>query len=279
MVLSAETLGGLSVTMEERLSKLYSFEQSQVMIRAILESMGYDRVSQVMDQDKELSLDQHRRAEMMMCKLVEGEPLQYVIGSVGFCGKEYMVDPSVLIPRPETEELVELITSTISNPASLMDVGTGSGVIACSLKDRWPGSDVWALDVSRQAISVAKKNALQYGLDINWVVGDVLDPEFRLRSTEVVVSNPPYIPSTEESEIEPVVRDHEPRIALFCEEPLQYYRAIAEMTKNGVCKHLFFECHYLYAYQVQELMLACGFGTADLHNDLSGLPRFVHARR
>lgn len=220
-------------------------------------------------------------------ELLSGRPFQYVLGEAWFYGLPLTVDESVLIPRPETEELVHRIIGDYRNldAPRIIDIGTGSGCIALALKKSLPEAEVYALDVSGAALKTAKKNAINHRLDINFIQADILEWELvfdRELRFDVVVSNPPYITSAEKKDMAPHVILHEPELALFAPEgaPLIFYQHIADFARQhlqtGGC--LYFEINRSYGNEVADLLRKKGFGQVDLHRDMQGADRIITAR-
>ena len=220
----------------------------------------------------------------MEAELAKGMPVQYVIGSTLFMGRPFEVNPAVLIPRPETEELVRWIIDE-EQPQSTLDVGTGSGCIAISTKLGLPQAALSAVDVSEAALAVAKKNALNLNAAIHFERLDFLDFAARgtLPSFDVIVSNPPYIPLTERATLHANVRDHEPATALFVpdNDALLFYRAIAQfgLTHLNAGGSIYCELHQDYAAATADLFNACGYGKTNLRRDMHGAWRMLCARR
>lgn len=217
-------------------------------------------------------------------RLRSGEPVQHVLGKARFHGLEIEVTPDVLIPRPETEELVSLIAERSGAPASMVDIGTGSGCIALALKARFPQAAVLGVDVSEPALVIARRNAARLGLEVAFRHADVFDACFRMeQGTDIVVSNPPYIPLEEEEDLDPHVRAREPYTALFAPsgDALAFYRAIGEhafrcLPPGG---ELWFEGHWKKSAHAAELLREQGFNEVRLLRDMSGRDRFIHAIR
>jgi release factor glutamine methyltransferase len=213
------------------------------------------------------------------------EPIQYILNEAWFCGLRFFVDEHVLIPRPETEELVEWIISNCRFPVdelSVLDVGTGSGCIAITLKRRIRKADVIALDVSEGALKIAQKNADELGTPVRFVHSDFLDPVQwnGLRNYDVVVSNPPYIPSGELPSLDKNVAQYEPSAALFVpdEDPVIFYKALAEfgvshLTEKG---NVYAEMHADHADRVVEVFKKKGYST-ETKSDMQGKTRMIRA--
>lgn len=214
------------------------------------------------------------------------EPLQYVLGEAEFMGLRLRVEPGVLIPRPETEELVEaaLRLAPAEGAIRVLDIGTGSGCIALSIKARRPMWDVTACDVSPDALAVAASNVSELGLDIRLLQADVLAPSFPEEVEApfaLVVSNPPYVSVSESASLQPEVVDFEPHVALFAgEDPLRFYRAIGSSSRRLLDPGglLLLECHADHAHEVASLLEALGLAAVQTARDLAGHPRIVTAR-
>lgn len=267
------------------LSALYPAGEVRAIACAVFhDRLGWDAGELMLNRTNALSESELLRVYMPLKRLRAGEPLQYVLGEVEFHGLHVQVDASVLIPRPETEELVDLIIrSRESAPARILDVGTGSGCIALALKHAFPVSTVIGLDVSKAAIDVAERNAAANGLSVEWRVFDVLQEELPAGRYDLVVSNPPYVPRSEEQDLSPNVREHEPHLALFVDDvdPLLFYRVIGrkalhQLTPSG---QLWFEGHYIHSPAVGELLKGMGYSDVQVIKDLSGAPRIIRAVR
>ncbi|MCX7743119.1 MAG: peptide chain release factor N(5)-glutamine methyltransferase [Flavobacteriales bacterium] len=217
--------------------------------------------------------------------LKQGKPVQQIIGWCEFYYQRYIVNEHVLIPRPETEELVELTiqSSKIETP-TILDIGTGSGCIAISLKKAFPKAEVWAMDVSVEAMNIARKNAQQLEADIMFFNADLFSfnqwnnlPEF-----DIIISNPPYIAYDEINSIPPGVKDFEPHIALFVAEkdPLVFYRKIAEIGRLKLKPQgqIWVEINERLGIDTYQVFVDAGYPKVVLLNDLSGKHRFVNAQ-
>ena len=213
-----------------------------------------------------------------------GVPVQYVIGKTHFCGLELFIGEGALIPRPETEELVSALNSELGTgfSGSIVDLGTGSGCIALSLKDKHLGATVVGVDISSEAIKIAKRNGQQLGLGVTFIQSNIIEnglPE----SFDVVVSNPPYIPKVEEESLETRVKEHEPSIALFVAgDPLEFYKRILTLCSEGLLNKgglLGLECHRDYTEDVAQLIEnSDNFNEVTIITDLQGEQRHVIAR-
>lgn len=239
--------------------------------------------------------------ERMCNELKANRPIQYVLGEAEFYGLKFKVDERVLIPRPETEELVEKIISSVTSlssvlvprPSSLapciLDIGTGSGCIPVALKKNIRAARVHALDKSESALELARENAAAHQVKVNFFQADILAEnaadiilkQTANRKLDLLVSNPPYVLTTEMDSLHSRVRDFEPHLALFVDhrDPLLFYHKIAHLAPKIVSPggRLWFECHAQHAAQVREMLIEKGFREVCLYPDLAGLARFIEA--
>lgn len=222
--------------------------------------------------------------DRVLRKLIAGYPVQYITGQAEFDGLVLDVTPDVLIPRPETEELVRWIIEDIIHPRpQIIDIGTGSGCIALSLKKHIPGSSITAMDVDGSALVLASKNAARLELDLQFFLHDILneDSPKGLPLADIIVSNPPYIPVSEKENMPIHIIDHEPQIALFVpdEDPLLFYLSIASFAHQQLEKggQLYLEIHEKYGMKVIDLLKAEGFYGLELRQDINGKDRMIKA--
>lgn len=222
--------------------------------------------------------------DRVLRNLKAGYPVQYVTGRAEFDGLVLDVTPDVLIPRPETEELVRWIIEDLPHPHPLiMDIGTGSGCIALSLKKHIPGSTLIAMDVDGSALVMASKNAAKLELDLQFFLHDILseDSPKGLPQADIIVSNPPYIPVSEKQHMPIHVIDHEPQGALFVpdENPLVFYSSIARFARQQLKEggQLYLEIHEKYGMKVSDLLNTEGFSGLELRQDINGKDRMIKA--
>ncbi len=269
----------------DQLGGLYADGELKAIMRAVFQDrLGWDAAQLELRKTDVISESDLLKVYLPLKRLRAGEPLQLVLGKVDFHGIPIRVTADVLIPRPETEELVERIIEHRFRPTHVVDVGTGSGCIALALKRRLPSAHVTGIDVSPAALAVAKSNGDLNGLVLDWRCEDVLGRGGYLPGgTDLVVSNPPYIPRSEAAEMAQHVVDYEPHVALFTpdEDPLLFFRAIgAEAFKVlPVGGQLWFEGHWKYAAAVGAMLSDLGFPVVEVIKDLSGHDRFIHAER
>ena len=224
----------------QQLRTIYPEGEAASMTDWVMENLtGSKKAERMIYKNSAITMAEESRLKEITEKLLRYEPVQYVLSESWFCGLRFYVDRNVLIPRPETEELVEEVISHCKFPVdelSILDIGTGSGCIAISLKRRIRKADVWACDISEAALGVARKNAGNLGTPVRFEQLDFLDPELRknLPVFDIIVSNPPYIPEEDKSRMAPNVLEYEPHSALFVpdNDPLLFYRAIAAFAQT-----------------------------------------------
>ncbi|MDX1943399.1 MAG: peptide chain release factor N(5)-glutamine methyltransferase [Saprospiraceae bacterium] len=238
---------------------------------------------------KHLATSQQNLLDSIQARLLQHEPVQYILGQADFFGLKFKVSPAVLIPRQETEELVAWILETIktdfpSQTLRILDIGTGSGCIPIALKKKMPHLELLAIDISPEAIEIAKENVQLNAVEVRFSQIDILDTNqwSKLEQYDVIVSNPPYIPFHESTLMLTNVKDFEPKLALFVsdENPLIFYEIIADFAKEHLNKngYLFFECNEFNANEVAQLLDKKGFTEISLHQDLNGKERMIKAR-
>ncbi|MCM0668339.1 peptide chain release factor N(5)-glutamine methyltransferase [Flavobacterium tyrosinilyticum] len=211
-------------------------------------------------------------------------PIQYLLGKTHFYGLDFEVNENVLIPRPETEELVEWIINENASPEKskkikILDIGTGSGCIAISLAKNLPNAEVVAIDVSKKAIETAKRNAVRNNVDVTFVMQDILKEEELRCQFDVIVSNPPYVRNLEKAEIKKNVLDYEPHLALFVEDhdALIFYRKIASLAKNALVEKgkLYFEINQYLGKEMTDLLESMDFKSVELRKDIYDNERMI----
>ncbi|MFZ9242012.1 MAG: peptide chain release factor N(5)-glutamine methyltransferase [Sediminibacterium sp.] len=270
--------------MKHQLSNVYDALELNSIVNILIEEVtGWDALHQNIHKNDALEQSHTDQLTQYVEKLLTGKPLQYIIGKAWFMGKAFMVNEAVLIPRPETEELVEWIVEyaqIINKPLSILDIGTGSGCIPISLKQAIPNASITAIDISKEALAVAQQNAATYNTNIEWIELDILQTKHLKDQYDIIVSNPPYIPLREKPNMQSQVIDHEPAIALFVPDqyPLIFYSKIAHIGKSALKPNgqLFFEIHYDQGEAILALLNEMGYH-AELRQDIYGKDRMVRA--
>ena len=271
--------------LREQLSKSYEPQEANGLARIIFcDILGQSNVDYYLCKDIDLSGNEEEKVKSILQRLKKYEPIQYIEGKKYFSGREFFVRQGVLIPRPETEELVELAAQACKPHAKILDIGTGSGCIAISLSKKLPEAEVHAWDISEAALEVAKQNNEQLSASVHFEQHDILTYQATGEEAfDLIISNPPYIAESEKAEMEPNVLAWEPSIALFVpdNDPLLFYRRIGELalrmlTPNG---KLFFEINRAYGDATKQLLCNQGYKNIHIQKDLSGNDRFVYAER
>ncbi len=213
-------------------------------------------------------------------QLANGTPYQHVVGFTIFYGYKFLTNQHALIPRPETEELVDWIIkeNTIAKP-SILDIGTGTGCIPISLKAEISGANCTAIDISEEALSLAKKNVSKHEVKVEFLKLDILNEDIGQDAFDIIVSNPPYIPNADKAKMHKNVLDYEPGLALFVEDesPLVFYQAVAEKAVKSLKKDgkLYFEIHESFGEEVGAILRTLGYANIELRKDLQGKYRMV----
>lgn len=242
--------------------------------------LGYNTTQMILNSDKTIEFEVENRIESVIERLKTGEPIQYILGETTFYDLRFEVNPSVLIPRFETEELVDGILKKYgNNKLKFLDIGTGSGAIAIAIKKNNPLAEVYACDISTEALQTAQENANLNQVEVHFFHHDVLsDKPLPISNFDLIVSNPPYVCENEKAAMNRNVLEHEPHLALFVpnNDPLRFYHAIAllaikHLSKNG---ELWFEINEAYGPEVAEILTAKGFDTTII-KDINGKDRIV----
>lgn len=267
-----------------KLRAIYPEDEIQSLSRLLLEEVsGIPASLFFSDKSNQLNAQQEKRLDDILERLQKYEPLQYILGETEFYGLPFSVNQQVLIPRPETEELVEwIVTEYVNKPIRILDIGTGSGCIAVTLAKKLPKATLEAWDVSPNALAVASENANRNKVNVCFKQINVLSDEIPfMEKWDVIVSNPPYVLNSEKEQMHRNVLDYEPALALFVSDndPLLFYRRIAELGKtllhsNGV---LFYEINAALGAETVEMLDCVGYAKIELKQDLSGNDRMVKA--
>ena len=278
------SLQEIKIFLKQKLSSKIDAVELTSLIGMLIEAVtGWNRMQQIVNVNTELTKEQQAALENYAQQLLGDKPIQYILGKAWFMGNELMVNENVLIPRPETEELVEWIisyASIMNKPLSILDIGTGSGCIPIALKLALPNCTITGLDISKDALAVAEINANNLKATVEWIEQDILNTAALDTSYDIIVSNPPYIPLREKKDMQEQVLNFEPSIALFVsnEDPLIYYKAIAKIGKQNLSKNgqLFFEIHYDKGKAILALLDELNYH-AELRQDSFGKNRMIRA--
>ena len=269
----------------QELSGLYPDTEAAAIAKWILTDVFHlSTLDLYAGKDMNFSAEMQSRAEDILCRLKRYEPIQYIIGETTFGDLSFEVTPAVLIPRPETVELVDwIVADHPQEGVRVLDIGTGSGCIPVSLAKRLEKADVFAWDISLEALKVAQRNAQRNNVKVDFSCIDVLQKEIPDIQVDVLVSNPPYIGDSERENMERNVLDWEPGLALFVpdSDPLVFYRRIADiglqlLTNGGI---LYFEINQLYGEETKQLLIDKGYLSVELRKDLSANDRMIKAVR
>jgi release factor glutamine methyltransferase len=272
----------------EQLYSIYDKEEANAMILILFEHyFKIDRVRMALEPDLRLSESEMLTFHFAVKDLLKNKPLQYIIGETEFCDLKFKVNENVLIPRPETSELVHLITNrqqtTNNSQLTILDIGTGSGCIAISLAKQLPQSQVYALDISEKALCVAKDNAYINNVDITFIHDDILSLRNKIETKfDIIVSNPPYVRDLEKAEMRDNVLNWEPHNALFVsdDDPLIFYRNILEFAKTHLKENgeVWFEINEYLGKEMKDLCCEMGFSNVNIYKDFREKERFLSVR-
>lgn len=278
-------LSAVNQRIRQSLAGVYPPSEVAALSRALCcEVLGQRSVDYYLGKDITLSANEEQKLETILARLRKFEPLQYVLGKATFLARTFRVAQGVLIPRPETEELVELICREATSGMRVLDIGTGSGCIAVSLALEVPHAQVTAWDVSSDALLIARENGANLGAEVIFEQCDVLTcrPDENLKF-DVIVSNPPYITQSERADMEANVLEWEPSSALFVPDadPLRFYRRIGELGRNLLTEGgvLYFEINRAYGEATVAMLREQGYRDLRLMKDMAGNDRIVTAKK
>ena len=264
---------------------LPSREIENIFFELLFFKMNWERVDYLLNKNQKLSQKEVSFFKNCLEKINKNIPVQYITGQVNFCNLLIIVNPNLLIPRPETEELVHLILNNHNQDSlkEILDIGTGSGCIIIALKKTLPNTNCTAIDISKEAIRTATANAVLNKVEVDFITKDILDYKNEEKSWDIIVSNPPYIPISNKKHMHPNVVQNEPSQALFVEneEPLKYYQIISDFAKNHLKKNgkIYFEIHEDFANDVVNLLSTKKHFKTTVHKDFQGKNRFVVATK
>jgi release factor glutamine methyltransferase len=287
------TIHEASLQLRFQLFHIYDEREAGNITDLVMEYItGWKKIDRVVNKMVPLSAKQEQVLEGFTKALLENNPLQYVLHEAWFYGMKLYVDENVLIPRPETEELVDWVIKEVLSPEfvvpgsqpaakSIIDIGTGSGCIPLAIKKNCPSAEVYASDISEAALHVAEKNATDQKLTIHFHLLDILSEADRdqLPIFDIIISNPPYIPLKDKTSMSANVVQYEPSLALFVEDndPLVFYKAIADFASSHLAKQgmIYLEIHEEMGGAIVELYRQKGFAPIELRKDLQGKDRMV----
>jgi release factor glutamine methyltransferase len=269
----------------QELSPLYDAYEAESFFYLILEEKyQLRRIDLALNNELFFKEEDIRYWTEILSKLKDQVPVQYLLGKTNFYGLNFEVNKNVLIPRPETEELVEWIVElnkSTDKKLKILDIGTGSGCIAISLAKNLPNAAVFAIDVSKGAIDTAKRNAVLNAVNVTFMYKDVLKVDVLKYEYDIIVSNPPYVRILEKAEIKKNVLDYEPHLALFVEDndPLLFYKKIASIAKSNLKENgqLYFEINQYLGKEMTDMLENMNFKNVQLRKDIYGNDRMIKA--
>ncbi|MBG16627.1 MAG: protein-(glutamine-N5) methyltransferase, release factor-specific [Crocinitomicaceae bacterium] len=257
-------------------------EINELIALAFFSSNNWNKVDVSLNKYYTLNENEVRFHKQVIGRLKADEPIQYILGQTMFYDLVLNVKPGVLIPRPETEELVDWILESVDDGTSCLDIGTGSGCIALALKSKTKNVNVTAIDSSKEALLIAKENAKNLNLDVNFIEEDIFNPRQIKKKWDFIISNPPYIPEYDKNMMDNNVLNYEPHNALFVKDdtPLIFYKQIAKFSLKQLNKGgaVFFEIHHSMGLKIVELLASLGFVDVELKKDLQQKDRMVKAK-
>ncbi|WP_304411420.1 peptide chain release factor N(5)-glutamine methyltransferase [Bacteroides acidifaciens] len=275
----------ITTYIRQSLQEIYPPEEVKALSMLICcDMLGLDALDIYMGKDIILSECKQRELENIIFRLQKNEPIQYIRGIAEFDGRRFKVAPGVLIPRPETVELVELVARENTDACRLLDIGTGSGCIAISLDKRLPDAKVEAWDISEEALAIAYTNNKELKAEVMFLQRDVLSDDWeKTPSFDVIVSNPPYVTEAEKNGMDANVLDWEPELALFVpdDDPLRFYRRIADLGRELLLPggRLYFEINQAYGLETAHMLEMNQYRDVRVIKDIFGKDRIVTANR
>lgn len=270
----------------EKIKLEESTEEIQQLGFMVMEhELGLSTTEILMEKEVEISPEIQNKLGVIAQRLNDHEPIQYVLGDEEFLGKRFLVSPAVLIPRPETEELVKQVpfppTTGEGTTVRILDIGTGSGCIAISLKSLMPHAEVYATDISDEALAIAQKNVGRLEPQVKLIKHDILNENIPIKDVDIIVSNPPYVAQQEKKSMQQHVLDHEPHVALFVPDtdPLIFYKAIASRGRQALKPggKVVVEINALYGNETVSVFESENYADVALIKDMNGKDRFIIA--
>ncbi len=288
MRISSNKVKSIKNFFKEELRHIYPPEEIKGFIFLAFEYyLGYSKTDVLLNDEKTVSESELLKFNFLVKDLKKEKPIQYILGQTEFFGLKFKVGTGVLIPRPETEELIDLVIN--ENKAlkqlNILDIGTGSGCIAITLKKNLPQAEVFAFDISKQALDIAQENARLNEMEVNFEQLDILNyKEFSSGILlDVIVSNPPYVLDSEKALMQKNVLDYEPHLALFVadNEPFLFYKAIGAYGKEFLKENgkIYFEINEKYDSEIINVLVEMGYTHCMVIKDINGKNRFLKARR
>lgn len=288
MFVSENTLSAAKNYFFNRLEAIFSpTELKSMWTQIICKRMNWTPTDLLLKKHERLSESDLLYVRSFVKGLIQKEPFQYLLGETSFFDLKILCDSRALIPRPETEELVDWMRSSVKNPMKILDLCTGSGCIALALKSIFPSAQVSAVDLSKQALELAQENARNLALSVQFFHQDVLELDLdfisKFSEVDVIVSNPPYIPKQESVNMSEHVLQHEPAMALFVEDtdPILFYKKIVDFAELNLKSNgfLFFELHECFGQQVKSYAESKSFKEIEIRDDLQGKARMMKAQK
>ena len=260
------------------ITPLYNKDEASSLYYMLCEEvLSIPKSKLIIAEDMDLTIEKTNQLYNCLERLKKHEPIQYVLGKTKFCNLNFSVNESVLIPRPETEELVNIILKNELGNKTVLDIGSGSGCIAVSLAKHSPKAKVTALDICKDAIELSQRNAKENDVNLEFINADILNYKSD-KKYDSIVSNPPYVIELEKKHMSKNVLDYEPELALFVknDDPLQFYKAILDFAKNSLNKNgeIYFEINESYKDKITELVNNYGYSNVDCKLDVFGKYRF-----
>ncbi|UPT71455.1 MAG: peptide chain release factor N(5)-glutamine methyltransferase [Flavobacterium sp. JAD_PAG50586_2] len=284
------TIKNYKDTFKKELLPIYDEQEIDSFFYIILEKIhNLKRIDLALNPETPMDGVHLKQWKNILSDLKIEKPIQYILGETEFCGLRFEVNESTLIPRPETEELVELIVTEEARGkrqearVKILDIGTGSGCIAISIAKNIPTAEVFAIDVSEKALATARSNAELNGVNVTFLLKNILETEDLENEFDIIVSNPPYVRNLEKAEIKPNVLEYEPHLALFVEDndALLFYRKIAQLAIKSLAPNgkLYFEINQYLGKETVELLESLGFRNVELRKDIYGNVRMISCEK
>jgi len=270
----------------KKLSEYYEINELQSLYFIMMDDgFGYSKTNILTNYDTIVPENEFQKITEIVSRLQKNEPIQYILGKTTFCDLTFSVKSGVLIPRPETEELVQMIllNNKEKEEIHILDIGTGSGCIPISLAKFLPNAKVTSIDISEKCLEIAQSNAQRNEVSIDFILANILDESIQFQKLDIIVSNPPYVLDSEKALMKPNVLEHEPHLALFVSDndPLLFYRVIIEKAKKWLKSQgtLYFEINEQFAREIEVYALANGFSSAHCFKDIFGKDRILKIKK